>query len=35
MKEKNNKLSLIFEKINTIEMALNQFKMITVETISR
>ena len=35
MKEKNNKLSLIFEKINTIEMALNQFKMIAVETISR
>ena len=31
MKEKNNKLSLIFEKINTIEMALNQFKMIAVE----
>ena len=29
MKEKNNKLSLIFEKINTIEMALNQFKMIS------
>ena len=35
MKEKNNKLSLIFEKINTIEMALNQFKMIAVKTISR
>ena len=29
MKEKNNKLSLIFEKISTIEMALIQFKMIT------
>ena len=33
MKEKNNKLSLIFEKINTIEMALNQFKMISGDTI--
>ena len=31
MKEKNNKLSLIFEKINTIEMALNQFKIIAGE----
>ena len=29
MKEKNNKLSLIFEKINTVEMALIQLKMIT------
>ena len=29
MKEKNNKLSLIFEKISTIEMALQQLKMIT------
>ena len=35
MKEKNNKLSLIFEKINTIEMALNQFKMITGDTVNR
>ena len=31
MKEKNNKLSLVFEKINTIEMALNQFKIIAGE----
>ena len=29
MKEKNNKLSLIFEKISTVEMALIQLKMIT------
>jgi len=28
MKEKNNKLSLIFEKISTVEMALIQLKMI-------
>jgi len=31
MKEKNNKLSLVFEKISTIEMALQQLKMITSE----
>ena len=29
MKEKNNKLSLIFEKISTVKMALIQLKMIT------
>ena len=30
MKEKNNKLSLIFEKISTVEMALIQLKMIQI-----
>tara|TARA_Y100000385_G_scaffold167921_1_gene173922 strand:- start:19 stop:3351 length:3333 start_codon:yes stop_codon:yes gene_type:complete len=29
MKEKNNKLNLVFEKISTVEMALQQLKMIT------
>ena len=33
MKEKNNKLSLIFEKISTVEMALIQLKMITQMTL--
>jgi transcription-repair coupling factor (superfamily II helicase) len=31
MKEKNNKLSLVFEKISTVEIALQQLKMITSE----